>query len=327
MPFGFRRLAGALAIAVFACSSAVRAEISEITIAQQYGTAFIPMMLMEEDKLIEKHAARQGLPAPKISWIRLSGPSMMNDGLISGTLHFAAAGSPSLAILWDRTRGGVKGLGMISNYKLYLNTRNPNVKSIADFGPNDRIAVSSVKVSMMAIRLQMEAEKLFGVGNHEKLDHLTVTLAHPDAMASLLNERSQITAHYAVSPFHERELADRNIRTVTTAGTAVFLLAPDKLAKDNPKTARAVFDALREAIDLATADPAKAIAVYKLRSNDKTPDEDLRKQTYNPDFSFALAPADVTEVTQFLHRIGTIKTPVRSWKDLFFDMAHDLPGN
>ena len=85
--------------------------------------------------------------------------------------------------MWDRTKGsvGVKAISAITNTDIYLNTRNPSIKSIRDFTDKDRIAVPSVKVSTQALFLQIAAEKEWGPGQHGKLDHLTVGLAHPDA--------------------------------------------------------------------------------------------------------------------------------------------------
>ncbi len=50
--------------------AAARAEMSEIKVAQQYGISYLPLMLMEEQKLIEKHAKAGGR-----SMSRSGGPS------------------------------------------------------------------------------------------------------------------------------------------------------------------------------------------------------------------------------------------------------------
>ena len=73
----------------------------------------------------------------------------INDAMLSGNLHFACQGVPSLAVIWDRTRRGigVKALGAIASNNLWLNTRNRNIRSLKDFTDNDRIAVPSLKVS------------------------------------------------------------------------------------------------------------------------------------------------------------------------------------
>src|SRR3954452_14567036 len=118
-------------------------EVTEVSVAQQYGVSFLPLMVMERDKLFEKHAKAEGLGDVKASWVKVAGPSVMNDGVISGALQFIAVGAPSLITLWDKTRGnvGVKGVSAMTTYPLYLNVRNPNVKSIRDFTDKDKIAV------------------------------------------------------------------------------------------------------------------------------------------------------------------------------------------
>jgi NitT/TauT family transport system substrate-binding protein len=124
---------------------ATRAEVSEITVAQQYGVSFLPLMVMEKNALIQKYAVQAGLPDIKVSWVKVAGPSAMNDGLISNSLHFAAQGAPSMITLWDKTRGQIKGVSAMTTYPLYLITRDPAVMSIKDFGANDKIAVPSIK--------------------------------------------------------------------------------------------------------------------------------------------------------------------------------------
>src|SRR5215472_6075288 len=123
------------------------AESSQIAVAQQYGVSFLPLMIMERDKLVEKHAKAAGLGDVQVSWVKVAGPSVMNDGVISGALQFIAVGAPSLITLWDKTNGQVKGVSAMTTYPLYLITRNPSIKSVKDFSEKDKIAVPSIKVS------------------------------------------------------------------------------------------------------------------------------------------------------------------------------------
>ena len=174
-------------LASWAVPLPARAEVSEVTFAQQFGIAFLPIMVMENQKLVEKEAAARGLPDVKGAYLKMSGPSVMVDAILAGSLHFAAQGPPTLALLWDRTKGAVKGAGGVTTYNLWLNTRNPNVKTAKDFSDKDRIAVPSVKVSTQAIMLQMLAEREFGADQKFHFDPWTVGLGHPDAMASVLN--------------------------------------------------------------------------------------------------------------------------------------------
>jgi len=56
----------AAALMLVATATAPRAELSEVTIAQQFGVAFLPLMLMERDGLVEKHAKTAGLDMNKL---------------------------------------------------------------------------------------------------------------------------------------------------------------------------------------------------------------------------------------------------------------------
>ena len=64
-------------------------------------------MVMERDKLVESKAKATGLGDVKVTWVKVAGPSVMNDGVVSGALHFIAVGAPSLITLWDKTRSNV----------------------------------------------------------------------------------------------------------------------------------------------------------------------------------------------------------------------------
>ena len=153
---------------------------AEINVAQQYGIGYLPLMLMEEQKLIEKHAKAAGVDV-KVNWAKFAGGNVMNDALLSNSLQFASGGVGPLVTLWSRTKGNldVKAVSAINSMPLYLNTRNPNVKTIKDFTEKDKIALPAVKVSIQAVTLQMAAEKAFGEGQQGKLDALTVSMSHP----------------------------------------------------------------------------------------------------------------------------------------------------
>ena len=67
-------------------------------------------MLMERDGLIEKHAKAAGVEV-KTNWQKVAGPSVINDGLLSGNVHFGAVGAPSLITLWSRTKSQCRRQG------------------------------------------------------------------------------------------------------------------------------------------------------------------------------------------------------------------------
>ena len=312
----------------------VRAEVAEITLAQQNGLAYLPMMVMESQGLIEAEVAARNLPAVKTNWIRLSGPSALVDAMLSGSLHFAANGAPSLALLWDRTKGGVKALGGMTIDNLFLNTRNPAINSIKDFTEKDRIAVPSIKISNQALYLQMAAEKAFGVGEQFRLDAFTIGLGHPDAMAAMLNPNSEITAHFTSSPFHEAELK-AGARTILTSNevlggraTQLVFTTTEKFRAENPKLTEATVAALGKAMAWINADKPRAAKFFlDITKDKKTAEADILATLNSPDHDYDLTPARTGNTVAFMHRLGLIKTKPDSWKDLFFPEVHGLPGS
>ena len=111
-------------------------------------------------------------------------------------------------MIWYRTKAGigVKALGAVASNNNWLNTRNPNIRSLKDFTEKDRIAVPSVKVAAQTILMHIAAEKLWGVGNHTQLDHLFVALPNPEGMAAVMSQGHEVNANFTTSPFHEVEM-------------------------------------------------------------------------------------------------------------------------
>ena len=92
----------------------------------------------------------------------MGGPGALNDALLGGQIQFVNVAAPSLATLWDKTAGTaqeVRAVCAVQSMPYVLVTRNPNVRTIADFTDKDRIAVPTVKISGQAMMLQIAAAK------------------------------------------------------------------------------------------------------------------------------------------------------------------------
>ena len=322
------------AIASFAAAPA-RAELAEINVAQQYGIGYLPLMIMEDQKLIEKHAKAAGVDV-KVGWAKFAGGNVMNDALLSGSLQFASGGVGPLVTLWARTRGilDVKAVSAINSMPLFLNTRNPAVRTIKDFTDKDRIALPAVKVSIQAVTLQMAAEKAFGEGQQNRLDAITVTLSHPDAQIALLSGAGEIDAHFGSPPFQYQQLARPGVRTVLNSydvlgGPATFNLVwtTSKFRAENPKLYEAFVKALDEATAAINRDRKAAAETYLRVSKDKDAVQDILALLNDPAIVFTTTPQNVTKYTDFMFKTGTIKFKPESWRDLFFPNAHGLPGS
>lgn len=294
-------------------------------------------MVMERDGLVEKHAKAAGLEGLKTNWVKVAGPSVMNDGLISGSIDFAAQGAPSLITLWDKTRGnvGVKGIAAMTTYPLYLVTRNPKVKTVKDFSSEDKIAVPSIKISTQAIMLQMAAAEVFGEKEFAKLDPLTISLSHPDALLAFTNNTAGVNAHFTSSPFYEQEIKIPGAHLVTTnyeilggPATAVVLTGTSRFRDANPKAFKAFYAALGEAIDTINKDkPAAAKAYLDMAKDRKNSVEDILAIISDKDYAYTLQPQKVLKTAAFMAKVGSIKQAPKAIEDLFFPEAAGLGGD
>ena len=330
----FRRFV-ALVLATAILSPAAHAELAEINVAQQYGIGYLSLMVMEEQKLIEKYAKAAGVDV-KVNWAKFAGGNVMNDALLSGSLHFASGGVGPLITIWARTKGNldVKAVAALDSMPLYLNTRNPSVKTIKDFTEKDKIALPAVKVSVQAVTLQMAAEKVFGEGQHGKLDALTVSMSHPDAQTALLSGQSEVTAHFGSPPFQYQQLKRPGIHTVLSStdvlgGPTTFnvVWTTSKFRNENPKLYAAFVSALEEATAYINKDKTAAAEAYLRISKDKDSVADILAMLNDPAIVFTMAPQNIMAYANFMAKIGMIKAKPESWKDMFFPNVHGLAGS
>ncbi len=325
------------ALLTVAHAALVRAEMGEITIGRQYSISFLPFMLMERDKLIEKQAAAAGIDGLKVKWVVLGGGAAVMDGMISGNLTIGGAAPPALITLWAKTKGtyDIRGIIAASSMPGYLNTRNPSVRSIKDFTEKDKIALPAVKVSLQALILQMAAAQAYGQQEYRKLDALTVTMANPDALIALSAGGTDVTSHFTAPPFSHWERQIPGVRTILNSndvlgGPASITIAfcTAKFRQENPKTYGVFVAALRESIASINKDHRNAAQAYLQIANDRTRSvQDIVDLLKDPDLVFTDVPQNVSKYADFMKKVGTISESAASWKDLFFPEAHNLPGS
>jgi NitT/TauT family transport system substrate-binding protein len=330
-----RRSAMALMVTLgLAGGAAGTADAAEtIRIAEQFGVSYLPLHMIREHGLLEKHGQEQGIELTG-EWIRFSSGAVMNDAIISGSLDVASGGIGPLLTLWDKTKGNldVKAIAAMNDMPLFLTTRNPDIESLADFTEADKIALPAVKVSIQARTLQMAAEQQ--LGDFEALDARTVSMSHPDALLALLSGQGEITGHFTSPPFQYQELEDPNVRLVLSSydvlgGKSTFnvVWSTAKFRSDRPEVYEAFRGAFAEAMELIAADPAAAAEVYVRQENSKLSPEFILKIIEDPDTGYTLEPHNTIKYAEFMHKVGAIGNKPESWKDYFFEEAHDLDGS
>jgi NitT/TauT family transport system substrate-binding protein len=310
------------------------AEASEVNIAKQFGLLYVQQDIMEREKLIEKHAAKLGLPSLKANFVRLAGTGPVTDALLSGSLQFASGGSPGAMLLWDRTKGGIKCCFAMNATNQKMVSVRPELKAIKDLLPTDRIALPAVKTSPQAIFLQMGAVKAFGASEWAKFDALTVARAHPDSMAQMLG-KSEINCHWSSTPFQERELANPAVHEVANSFeimglpsvTPTAIYGASAFRDANPLVWKAVIGAFAEATDFVNKQPQQACELYLANSGDKETLENTLASMKSPGNEFTLQPRGFGKMIDFMAQTGVMKKKPDNLADLFFPEAKGLGGS
>jgi len=327
--------AGALIAATIA--SGAPAEVNEVRMSKQFGLPYLPMIVIEAQQLIEKNAKAAGLGDVTTTWTQRVGPAADMDALLAGQADFIGPGATTLATIWEKTVGTpqeVRALIAMQSMPFVLVTRNPNVKTIADFTDKDKIALPAVKLTGHALILEMAAAKLWGFENYDKLDSITITLSHADAAAAVMGGGSEVNSHFASSPFYYYELAKPGITQVLKSYDVVggkhtngVLIATKKFHDANPKICAAVVSAFEQANAFIKANPREAAQTYLTATKDKNSLDALEKMVADPDVEYTTTPVHVMTFINFMHKVGRLKKKPDSWKDMFFPEAHGLNGS
>ncbi len=324
-------IAGIAAALTF--SAPASAETSELRITKQPSIIYLPLVVMEQNKLVEKHAKVQGLGDLKVQWVTFNSGGAATDALLSNSVDLVTSGVSNLLLLWERTKGEVNGVTSVGGLPMLLVTRDPNVKTLKDFTDKDKIAVPTIKVSSQAMVLKMALEKMYGAQARDSLDAVTVQLGHPDAMLAVVGGKSEVNSHFSAPPYQTQELKTPGVHLVLDSSDVfggpasnAVVFGTKKFYDANPKTIAAFMAALEEANALIAKDPAAAAKIYLDATKEKFTVEEIVAMVKAPNVVYSTTPNATMVFADFMVKTGLIKTKPASWKDFFFPVVHKLPG-
>jgi NitT/TauT family transport system substrate-binding protein len=331
MQIRFARALGALGLVIVptvaGCQSGAprQPEATTIHIAKQPGLAYLPLIIMREQKLIEKR-----VPGITVEWKELASTPVIRDAMLAGQIDVGAGGVPPFIEAFDK---GVrwKIAGALSSMPSYLVVNRPELKSLKDIAPGQKIAMPAIGSSQQ-VTLQMAAEQ--ELGDPHALDDRLVAMAHPDAEAALLSKQ-EIVGHFGSPPFQYDELAQGpdfhvlvdSYKLLGGPHTFTLALAMDDWVTRNPRLFQAFVDAQAEATEFIRTDPAAAARLYVEGEKAKAAPEEILRQMQGEGVEFTTTPLAMMKYAAFMQRIGTIKSVPASWKDYAFPNIQSLPGS
>ena len=153
-------------------------------------------------------------------------------------------------------------------------------------------------------------------------------------MAQMMSGKSEITAHFTSAPFMYTELQDQRVHRVLNSydvfgGPHTFnvVWATSKLYEGEPKIVQAFLSALRIAMKDINDDPAAAAALWVKADKSKLTPAEAEKIIRDKDNTWTMTPQKVMDFASYMGRVGMIPVTPTSWKDMFIDDIHNLPGS
>ena len=247
-----------------------------------------------------------------------------------------STGTGPLLVLWDKSRGRVKGICASSAQPALLLTRDPRIQSLKDYKEGDKIAVPTIRVSTQAILLQIAAAGLFGPDKWNHFDAMTVQLGHPDALIAMKNPSHEVKSHFAAPPFQFYEQQQiPEVRVVASSADIMGsplsqgqFMTTTGFAESNPKIVQALRYAAQEAKTFIESNTSEAVEIYREVTGDKTPTDQILAMLKQPGMmEWNIYPQGTMKFAEHLARTGGIKTKPASWKDYYLPVSHDLSGS
>lgn len=326
-------LVAALALLVLAVSTAgslasQKADAPDhLTIAYQPGIGYAPLILMKQQKLIEKK-----YPNTKVDWKVLAAGAAITNGVISGDIEIGAMGTGPFLTGWAR---GVnwKILAPLNTGDLWLMAKDPNIKTLADL-KGKRIATPA-NTSIQAVMLRKMAQAK--LGDARALDNGLVAMDHPDALTALMN--GQIDAHLTSAPFQFQEKvrgAHIVARSYQYFGAHTFLVtaAQQKFYDQYTPFAKWFYAQIVALQKQITKSPDRVAHVlqddaggaptwrqFKQWLVAKEPDKKTQALVFTP------RPLGLQRTASFMVKTNQLSKMPGSWKDLVFPPVQSQKGS
>lgn len=294
-------------------------EDAEVTlnIAYQYGLAYAPLIIAQEQGLIEKAYEEATGKQVTVVWTQMSSGADINTGIASGSIQVGFMGvAPAITGI---TKGvGYKIFTNLSGQENCLMTTDEEVNSLEDLvgSPKQIALVNTGSIQHIVLAKTLKEQGLDPHG----LDSNIVAMKHPDGMSAL--ESGSVACHLTSSPYVYMERENETIHELTEVGEAwtkeksfIVGVASTGLYDNDEELYLALCQAIEEAIDYINNN-IEAAAEITHEYNGNTVEEEveyLKKGNYTEETS------GIYELAVFMAENGFSETALEGYSDFVFD--------
>ncbi|BEP28519.1 ABC transporter substrate-binding protein [Helicovermis profundi] len=184
-------------------------KVRSIKIAEQYGLAYAPLIILKEKNFIKNYDENLTL-----EWVKLANTTAIRESMISDNLDIGFMGIPPFLIGSDNGMKWKIFTGLSSS-PLGLVTSDNRIKNLRDISKSDKIALPQPG-SIQHILLSMAAKREFNDAKY--FDKQLVSMKHPDGMTALVSG-SDIKLHFTSPPYLFME-QNEGLNTILTGDEA-----------------------------------------------------------------------------------------------------------
>jgi NitT/TauT family transport system substrate-binding protein len=283
---------------------------AEITIAYQPGLSYSNLIVMREQRALEKQ-----FPQTKITWAVLNSTAAVREGFIAGQIQIGAGSIPPFLTGWEKGVGW-KVLASLNQMSVWLVTRDKSVRTLKDLKPDTKIGMPSVD-SLQSLTLRKAA--LEQLGNAHALDSAIVAIDHPSGFQALLV--GQLGAHLSAPPFQYQEVQAGGhviVRSFDVFGKHTFnsVYVNEKFANEHPQFVKTFYRDLLDATQFLKAHPREASEILAKDAGGKVPARDFEGWLRRPDVIFSTTPHGFLAMAKFMQSIGSLKNVPSSMRDI-----------
>jgi len=318
-------LAAIAALSIFTVSPNISRAAQErpISIAIQYGYAYLPVVVADQKGFFSKQLAAKGIDT-SVEIKKISGAPAINDALISGTIDIGAYGLPGMLIAAEKTKSSIKirGLAALVAGDNGFYTNKSEIKDLKDLEANGRIAVTST-TGQQGLLVRMAAKKAFGDAKH--FDTMMVQLPHPDATSGLL-AGGTISAYVAPHPYSDVLEANAKIHKLFNFSdylgqqvTSGLLATTGKFIDERKDASLAIVAAIEEADNFIRDNPKEAADIFLGSEKSSLNADQIQKMLESVKDEWGVHPKGVMIFADFMTETGLLKSKLAQWQDVFFD--------
>ena len=307
----------AMLFSMASCAATSSGEKVTLNIAYQYGLAYAPAVICQNNNLIEKAYEKATGKQVEVVWNQMSSGADINTGIASGSIDVGFMGVAP-AITGISKNVGYKIFTNVSGQEHGMMSNNADINSLGDLiGSSEQIALVNMG-SIQHIILGMALDDN-GYDAHA-LDSNIVAMKHPDGMTAL--ESGNVACHLTSKPYIYKERQNDSLHELdevknvwSVENSFIVGVASEKLYSDNPELYKALCTALSDAMDYINSDPEGAAAITCEFNGNTLEDELFFIEAGN----YSAKTTGILKLAQFMYKNEFIEKDFTSYSELVFD--------